>query len=261
MPSSNTKTEALQKSGQVKIFKELFSSYRHKNYLTSWKRAYVKRIFHDMPPKKNGKFLDIGTGSGFMVIEAAKRGMNAVGLDISPEGVELCKTYARVALSPKDQKNVKFVVGDAENMKLPANSFDRVCSIALLEHLVHDKKVVADIGRLTKKGGIISICVPNTYERTAFFLKILNKRNDKHVGHLRHYKAEDLIAEFRKNSFELIDLTYHGHTCMMVNWIINMIWSEIPPIVDRFWWWIVDLDMRQKEKDNSMNFTITMRKI
>lgn len=249
-----------QQQKQEKIYNKVFGNYRHKSYLTGWKRAYVKRIFKDMPILKGGKVLDIGTGSGFMVIEAAKDGMRATGLDISPASVELCRQLAKKELGKSDLKRAKFLVGDAQELFFSEKSFDRVVSIALLEHLENDKKAISEIARITKKGGMISICVPNTYERTSFLLKILNKKNDKHVGHLRHYKAEALIKDFEKNGFSLLDLTYHGHTIMIINWVINMIWSNPPPLIDKFWWWISSLDLKQKIKNNSMNFTITMRK-
>lgn len=249
-----------QKQKQKEIFDRLFENYRHKKYLTGWKRAYSKRIFKDLSVKK-GSFLDIGTGSGFMVIEAAKRGMKATGLDISKEAIVLCRELARRELQKKESVGAKFVVGDAENLPFDESQFDRVVSIALLEHLENDKKAIKEIARVTKKDGIISICVPNTYERTSFLLRILNRKNDKHVGHLRHYKAEDLIKEFEKNNFKLLDLTYHGHTIMVLNWFINMIWSNPPKLVDKFWWLISNFDLKLKNVGDSMNFTITMRKI
>lgn len=248
----------IQEEKQKEIFNKLFKGYKHKQYLTGWKRAYSERIFTALG--KGEKLLDVGTGSGFIVIEAARRGMSAVGLDISPEGIKLCKQLSKKSLTKTELKRVKFVIGDAERIPFKKNVFDKVVSIALLEHLENYNKAISEIGRVTKSGAKVSICVPNTYDKTPLLLKILNKRNDKHVGHLRHYKAVDLIAEFKKNEFFLIDLTYHSHTVMIVNWIINIIWSNPPPLIDRFWWWISGLDLEQKNNDRSMNFTITMKK-
>lgn len=250
-----------QKKQQEKIFNKLFSNYRHRKYLTGWKRAYSKRIFKDMPPKAKGRLLDIGTGSGFMVMDAAKYGMVSVGLDISKDSISLCRMLAKRELTAAELKRAKFIVGDAENLPFKTKEFDRVVSIALLEHLQNDKKAIKEIARVTKLNALISICVPNTYERTSFLLKILNRKNDKHVGHLRHYKAEDLIAQFKKNGFSLLDLTYHGHTIMILNWFINMIWSNPPAIIDKLWWMISEMDLKEKKRNNSMNFTITMKKI
>lgn len=250
-----------QKKKQEQIFDKLFTSYRHRRYLTGWKRAYSKRIFKNMPIKEEGSLLDVGTGSGFMVMEAARFGMRSVGLDISKKSIELCRDLAKRELTADQLKRTKFVVGDAEKLPFKAKEFDRVVSIALLEHLENDKEAIAEIARVTKENAIVSICVPNTYERTSFLLKVLNRRNDKHVGHLRHYKAEDLIKEFKKNGFKLLDLTYHGHTIMILNWFINMTWSNPPGVIDKIWWAISNSDLKQKNKNNSMNFTITMKKV
>lgn len=125
MPSSN-----LQKEKQRNIFSKSFVNYGHRSSQEGWKRAYVKRIFEIMPPVKNGKFLDVGTGSGFMVIEAAKRGMEAVGIDIFPESIKLSVMFAKKDLTPEQRKKVKFFVADAEKLPFKDSTFDRVCSRA-----------------------------------------------------------------------------------------------------------------------------------
>lgn len=253
---------ASQQQKQKKIFKEVYESFRHSSHLAGWERAYVKRIFNEMLPIKNGKFLDIGAGSGFMSIEAVKRGMYSIGIDISSEAIKLCQKLAKKALiKPNEYRKIKFMVADAEVLPFKSEAFDRVSSIALLEHLIDDVKAIKEMCRVTKKGGLITVCVPNTYERTPLILAILNKKNDKIVGHLRHYKAEELIEQFKKNGTELVDLTYHSHLIMIINWIINMIWSTPPALVDKLWWMNANIDYKQKNNSSSMNFTITLRKI
>ncbi len=250
-----------QKEKQKEISRERFGSYRHKLALSGWKKAYVKRIFKEMPLVKNGRFLDVGAGSGFMAIEAVKRGMETIGIDISSEAIKLCRKFAKKELSPSEYRKVKFIVADAEKLPFQSNAFVRVSSVALLEHLVNDKKAIKEMCRVTKKGGMLSVCVPNAYERTPLLLKILNKRNDKLVGHLRHYRAEDLIEQFGKNGAMLVDLTYHSHSLLIINWMLNLFWSNPPSLVDKLWWWIVKKDGEQKKNERSMNFTITLKKL
>jgi len=141
-----------QQLKQVDIYKKVFGRYKHDKYLQGWKRAYVKRIFKDMYLKKDGALLDVGTGSGFISIAASKEGMFSVGVDISPESIRLCKKFAKIELGRNAIKKTKFVVADAEkSFPFSSNSFDRIVSIALLEHIPNDEKTISEIVRVLKK--------------------------------------------------------------------------------------------------------------
>jgi len=108
---------------------------------------------------------------------------------------------------------------------------------------------------------MISICVPNSYKNTPLFLKPIIKVIDKRVGHLRHYDPKDLIKKFEKHGMKLMDLTYHGHSIIVLNSLLNMIWKNPPGVLDKLWWWITEKDIDDKKNSSSVNFTITMQKI
>ena len=61
---------------------------------------------------------------------------------------------------PKNQK-VKKDIADAHQLKYRSNSFDRVLVTCLMHHLSYPEKAFSEMLRVTKKGGQISIFIPN----------------------------------------------------------------------------------------------------
>lgn len=72
--------------------------------------AVVERMLHLAQPKAGDRLVDLGSGDGRIVIEAAKRfGANGLGVDIDPRLVELARTNAKRA---GVEKLVRFEVQD-----------------------------------------------------------------------------------------------------------------------------------------------------
>jgi ubiquinone/menaquinone biosynthesis C-methylase UbiE len=79
------------------------------------------------------KVLDYGCGKGLDSLKLLKSGAKTYGIDISEEYIELTK---QLALENNFQeKDFKFQVMDAHNLKFESNSFDLVIGRAILHHL------------------------------------------------------------------------------------------------------------------------------
>jgi ubiquinone/menaquinone biosynthesis C-methylase UbiE len=98
------------------------------------------------------QILDLGCGRGEETMQAAalsgETGL-AVGLDLTEAMVE---TAAQNAAS-RGVKNVRFMVGDIENLPFEDGSFDRVISNCVINHARDKGKVYAEIFRVLKPGG------------------------------------------------------------------------------------------------------------
>jgi 2-polyprenyl-3-methyl-5-hydroxy-6-metoxy-1,4-benzoquinol methylase len=133
------------------------------------------------------KVLDIACGSGYganiLAVAGAKQ---VVAVDISPEAIMAAqKKYSPAGIS--------FKVGDAEEIKEAAESFDLIVSFETIEHLKNPEKYLAELARVLKKEGIALISTPNKeifgqknpYHRQEFtksgFAEILQKYFSSHL--------------------------------------------------------------------------------
>ena len=100
------------------------------------------------------RILDFGCGNGENGIYAAQHGAEAIGIDISPEGV------ANANLNAKQTgvyEHCRFEVMDGENMDFADNTFDLGVEYGVLHHVDMDKAMV-ELSRVLKPDGEM-ICV------------------------------------------------------------------------------------------------------
>lgn len=96
------------------------------------------------------KLLDVATGPGYIAAEATRRGADAIGIDFSTE---------MIADARKRFPDLKFQLGDAENLDFSEASFDAVvCAFGLL-HLPRSGKAIAEAYRVLRPGGHYSFTV------------------------------------------------------------------------------------------------------
>ena len=100
------------------------------------------------------KILDFACGSGENALFAAGCGAEAIGIDISPEGIANAKRNAdRLNVS----KNCNFMVMDGEKMDFESNMFDFAVEYGALHH-VDLKAAMAELARVLKPGAQM-ICI------------------------------------------------------------------------------------------------------
>lgn len=101
---------------------------------------------------EGGRILDIGTGPGFVAIEAAKalggKKAKLVGLDLSDAMLRIARENAK-----KEEVNIEFIKGDAKKLPFKNNEFDVVVSNSSLHHWSDPIKAFNEVERVLKKNG------------------------------------------------------------------------------------------------------------
>ena len=106
----------------------------------------------------SARVLDAGCGGGFLTLKLASEGFQCTGLDVS-ESVFL-------SAKEKDFENkIKWNVGSIESLPFDSKSFDVVCMMDVLEHVVDPKKAVQEAVRVLDKNGVFLF---HTFNRTLF---------------------------------------------------------------------------------------------
>ena len=96
------------------------------------------------------RVLDVCCGPGMLAAGALERGAEAIGLDFSPEAVELARKLV---------PNGRFERGDAQALPYPAASFDAVlCGYGLM-HLPEPAAALREMLRVLRSGGRAALSV------------------------------------------------------------------------------------------------------
>jgi ubiquinone/menaquinone biosynthesis C-methylase UbiE len=108
------------------------------------------KIADDIVEKiRSGTIVDLGSGTGYLAIEIAKRapGMQVYGIDLSRQMVKIARRHAQSV------KNVQFEFGDAAALAFENDSIDFIVSTGSLHHWNKPGKVFDECYRVLKKDG------------------------------------------------------------------------------------------------------------
>lgn len=123
-----------------------------KKYLTILHAGFVETVLNLSPSE--GKFLDVGTGTGWIAIGVAKHNPN-----VKVTGVDLSDTMLKVAESNAQAEGVadrvRFIKGDAKDLPFTSEEFDAVFSHNMMHHLPDPPQLVLEMVRVAKPDGAI----------------------------------------------------------------------------------------------------------
>jgi SAM-dependent methyltransferase len=97
--------------------------------------------------------LDVACGAGNATLPAAATGADVVGLDLTPELLDVA--YARAAAA---RLEVEWVEGDAEDLPFADARFDRVLSVVGVQFAPQHERAAAELARVCRPGGRIVLC-------------------------------------------------------------------------------------------------------
>ncbi|MEE9176052.1 MAG: class I SAM-dependent methyltransferase [Thermodesulfobacteriota bacterium] len=203
------------------------------------RRNEARLVFKLLEPKKNERVLALGCGEGVWYNELARRGINVVGIDISKKDIRKAKKRANAFGNAPN-----FIVCDAQVIPLKKNSFQKIISICVLEHISNDTKVFNELNFILKSGGRAVISVPRNeisfitklalkmpkIIKRIFFSTIVRESSNKdeyrenlnaQFSHVRNYDLEEIIEKVESHGFIVENITYNSR--LFGNFITGLI--------------------------------------
>lgn len=110
------------------------------------------------PQHRGESLLDVGCGTGGLVVAAAQRGMRATGLDIA-----LRWLVVGVELARESEVHVRFVAADGTTPPFRSATHDRVVCIETVEHSHDHRGLVQACLLATRPGGRVDVVVANRF--------------------------------------------------------------------------------------------------
>ncbi len=142
--------------------------------------------------------LEVGYGRGELLLHCAHRGARITGIDYSPVAFRLAQ--ATLAAYPEAQLHV----ADARDLPFSSNSFDRVFSGDVIEHVSfeHAERMLREMYRVTRPGGFMLVhTTPNTwftrgvYPWAKHVLRLIDGSTvnniDAHLGVMRKLHSDE----------------------------------------------------------------------
>ncbi len=178
----------MDKTGERVIPEEFTSTEEYLMYL----RHVFAYNYAKSKISSTDSVLEVGSGEGYGTSILSKKAKTIIGLDVDQAAIN----HAQRKYGNKDCIFKKY---PGKKIPFDDNTFDKVISFQVIEHVEDDKLFITEIYRVLKKGGIFIVATPNRNHRLKPNQKPWNR------FHLREYSPEDL-AKLLSGKFRSSDI-------------------------------------------------------
>jgi SAM-dependent methyltransferase len=121
-------------------------------------RKFVGRAARGRPVGPGTRILEVGIGTGWLLILCARHGLDAVGLDASPQLIEF--VHRRAA---RHGVTLDLRLGKVEDAPLEPGSFDVVVADSVFEHVERWREGLARVALALRPGGVLIFSSTNRF--------------------------------------------------------------------------------------------------
>jgi SAM-dependent methyltransferase len=178
-----------------------------------------------------GRVLELGCGAGkfLATLQRDFPDLTLYGTDISPLGIAQAK---------EKHPGIDFRVEDAQAPAFPEETFDVICAMDILEHVPQPEKILAEVRRMLKPGGVFHTFVPceahSVYGLGHAILGFHAK--ERTAGHV-HQFTRKFIRDLLSRHLEIVEVSYSLHllgsimdfalfTALLNRRLYDKFWSE-----------------------------------
>jgi SAM-dependent methyltransferase len=196
------------------------------------------------------QILDVGCGEGRHSWEACKRyKCLTCALDVEEANLEKTQYIFRL-MDREGQCSGQWGLIRADAMRLPFKdaAFDKIICSEVLEHLADDGQGIREMRRVLKDDGALAISVPS-YLPEAICWRLSRGYHNKPGGHVRKYRASELMAALRQNNLSIY-ATRRKHALHSFYWVARCLFgiknerAWLPSLFHRFLVW--DIETKSK---------------
>ena len=138
-------------TGQTELW-ESGESYQH--YIGRWSRLVADEFIGWLNVLPQQRWLDVGCGTGALSRAILERASPAI-----VQGIDPSQSHITLASGTIHDERVAFLVGTAERLQLPNDSFDAVVSGLVLNFVPDPVRGIGEIKRVTRQDGTIGAYV------------------------------------------------------------------------------------------------------
>lgn len=132
-------------------------------------KAYISKQFELLFTKRTyKKVLDVGCGTAFYYPLISNKVNKIYGIDFSNNMLKHAKKFCKI----NHINNSKFYLGNAEELPFDNDEFDIVFCFDFLHHAINTDRVIKEMFRVVKRGGIVAAIETNPLNPLMLFFNL-----------------------------------------------------------------------------------------
>lgn len=166
--------------------------------------GHVLRAVEELSLPASASVLEAGSGRGYAILNLARHhpAWRCVGVELNPAFVADSRRIAEAEGLP----NVRFCIDDLVTHAEQPGSFDLILSGDVLEHIVEDETVMANMYRWLKPGGWLVLHLPKRHQiAQRFFPRFRRFEIHDHVRD--EYTEAEIREKLPRAGFEITSMT------------------------------------------------------
>lgn len=207
-----------------------FSTIAGKNLGNIEVNTVMEFINSSIGKKKKPKILEVACGPGRLSFEVENHIKESciIATDINQNMLLFAQSDAK-----KRKSKIKFIKGDLYHLPFKKEKFDIIMGLRFSMHIPEFNKVIPELSRNLKKGGLLIFDIYNSESILWFNTLIYRKENGS-------FKQNEIISLAGKNGLRLYDkkgIWLLGETILRIippQFFFLLRWSLSPPFLDKF---------------------------
>lgn len=154
----------------------------------------IKALSYFPPPPF--KLLDVGCGTGVLSQLLVEKGYDVIGIDISENAINKCKSKGLNAY--QQDLSAKLIFRDEE--------FDGILMSEVIEHIADTFFVLHELNRVLKTGGVFILTTPNSAFITRRLRYLIGKTSTEtqNFSHLRFFNKKLLTRIVKEANYKVL---------------------------------------------------------
>ncbi len=182
--------------------------------------------FERLGLQRGERLLDVGAGGGRHAFEAMKLGGRVVALDYSAADLKDVQGTVGGMLHAGEitwDQYCGVANANALDLPFPDDSFDRVITSEVLEHIWDDERALSEMIRVLRPGGRIAVTVPTYWpERVNWALNW--RYHDVPGGHVRIFRQHEIETKIERAGCYLRG-SHHAHAFHSPYWWLKNVYG------------------------------------
>lgn len=168
-------------------------------------KVMYRSVLEELEGEEEGKFLDVGCGTGNVLCKLVNGKRELFGIDLSENMVKESKK--------RMGRDADIMVADAEQIPYKDNTFDTLLCNASFHHYPHPEKVLREMKRVLKNGGRLLIGEGYAIQPFRTLLNFSFRFSDS--GDFHSYGKHELIRMLKANGFQIAEVKRTSHHTML----------------------------------------------